>query len=151
MPQSRLDPSVMQTLIQQALGEMTPQASHVTVAQPETTSLSPAENDAFQQWVRDSGIRDLDHPLSLYDYRGLWKDAGGPDAPLYDPKKHGTDRYKQHGHMTFSNESKYAPPNDPRAGRWEGDVYITPDGRRFNMADKTVEAAFRRNWEAQRQ
>ena len=39
----------------------------------ERTPLSPAEEQQFQQWVKDNKITDLDHPDSAYDYRGFWK------------------------------------------------------------------------------
>lgn len=89
---------------------------------PETTQLSPLENEMFQRWVLDNQIGDLDHPQSFYDYRGFWKEH--PDFKRA-PGQHLTDKFKQHGHPTFSVESQYSlGPDD--GGTWQGDNYVPP-------------------------
>lgn len=81
----------------------------------ERTMLSPAEEAAFLRWVKASGITDVDAPQSRYDYRGYWKEHG--DTPVQFGRDHFTDTYKQHGHPSFSVESKYSRgPSD--GGRW---------------------------------
>jgi len=83
----------------------------------ETTALSAAEEAAFQQWVRANQITDVDHPQSYYDYRGFWKQ--NPTFRRENPDDHFTDRYKQHGHESFSQESQYSSgPSD--GGMWVG-------------------------------
>ena len=88
---------------------------------PERTNLSPMEEALFNYWVKQTGIRDNDHPDSFYDYRGYWKDIAsqGKDLTqiLSDGFRHYPDTYKQHGHPTFSQESKYSKgPAD--GGMW---------------------------------
>ncbi len=83
----------------------------------ETTQLAPAQEAAFQQWAKRSGIRDLDDPRSHYDYRGAYLAGMRPSANMHWP-----DTFKQHGHPTFSVESKYsAGPDD--GGSWDGETY----------------------------
>ena len=86
----------------------------------ETTRLTPDEEAAFQAWARANDIRDVDHAQSRYDYRGYWKQIaskGGEATRVYDDGLHFTDKFKQHGHETFSRESQYsAGPHD--GGRW---------------------------------
>lgn len=84
----------------------------------ETTLLPPAEEAAFQQWVKANNIRDLDHPDSFYDYRGFWKATQGAAHPP-GSVQHFPDTYKQYGHPTFSVESRYAQPGE--GGVWVGD------------------------------
>lgn len=86
----------------------------------ETTLLTPFEEILFKSWARKSGIGDLDGD-SHYDYRGFWK-ANGPVDYRWG-QDHLPDTYKQHGHPTFSTESKYSRGNWD-GGRWLGDVYI---------------------------
>lgn len=92
----------------------------------ETTKLSPSEEAAFRAWVRATGIKDVDHPASRYDYRGYWKEVaskGVDQRKEYADGPHFPDTYKQHGHETFSNESKYSRgPID--GGRWDGETYV---------------------------
>lgn len=95
-------------------------------ARAEVTALSPAEETQFRQWVQREGITDVDHEASRYDYRGYWKDVaskGGDQRKAYADGPHFPDTYKQHGHPTFSVESKYSTgPSD--GGRWEGETYV---------------------------
>lgn len=93
-----------------------PMASHQPSA--EQTVLPAADEAKFQQWARDNKIPDVDAPESAYDYRGWWKESGGPAVRF--GVDHFPDTFKQHGHPTFSVESKYSRgPAD--GGRWLGD------------------------------
>ncbi len=84
---------------------------------PEITRLAPPEEAAFQQWAQQSGIRDLDR--AAYDYRGFFKDNG---PVKYEwGKDHLPDTYKQHGHESFSQESKYS------TGPSDGGMWLTDD------------------------
>lgn len=81
----------------------------------ENTSLTPEEEAKFQAWVKQSGIQDLNSPEAAYDYRGFFK-ANGP-VPYKWGVDHLPDTFKQHGHETFSQESKYSKgPSD--GGKW---------------------------------
>lgn len=87
----------------------------------ERSDIPPEQEMAFRQWLKANKVTDLDAPDSFYDYRGAFL-AGlnrGKDG-------HWPDTYKQHGHPTFSVESRYATPGDPTAGRWEGETFIPP-------------------------
>lgn len=88
----------------------------------EITLLSPVEEKSYRNWLSVSQITDADKPDSYYDYRGLFKELAGKPVPLTD-NRHFPDTYKQHGHPTFSIESKYSKgPND--GGNWNGDTYM---------------------------
>ena len=95
-------------------------------ARREVTPLKPSDEQQFQAWVTKNQITDLDHPDSYYDYRGYWKDVAGKGVDQrkqYDDGLHFPDTYKQHGHPTFSIESKYSSgPND--GGAWYGETFI---------------------------
>lgn len=87
----------------------------------ETTELSPLEQALFQKWISDNKIPDVDHPDSHYDYRGFFKQEG--PKPVRFGIDHFTDTFKQHGHPTFSQESKYSTgPSD--GGMWVNDKFI---------------------------
>src|SRR6266700_1070392 len=73
----------------------------------ETTRLAPAEEQRFQQWTHDNGITNVDHPDAHYDMRGFWHATGGAPHPP-GAEQHFPDTFKQHGHPTFSVESKYS-------------------------------------------
>lgn len=92
----------------------------------ETTRLSAQDESKFQSWVKANSITDVDHPQSRYDYRGYWKDVaskGIDQRKAYEDGLHFPDTYKQHGHPTFSVESKYSTgPTD--GGRWEGETFV---------------------------
>lgn len=87
----------------------------------ETTPLPPELEPAFRAWLQRNGVTDLDHPRSRYDYRGaflaqLSRDPGSQHFP---------DTFKQHGHPTFSEESKYSSgPGD--GGQWLGEKFAPP-------------------------
>lgn len=87
----------------------------------ETTPLPPGREREFADWLRRNNVRDLDHPDSHYDYRGAFLAGVGRGAR----DAHFPDTFKQHGHPTFSVESKYSSgPGD--GGHWNGDVYVPP-------------------------
>lgn len=94
----------------------------------DVTPLTPQEEAAFQAWVRENQIRDLDHPQSKYDYRGYWKDIaskGEDRTQILKDGRHYPDTYKQHGHPTFSVESQYSRGLQD-GGQWlgEGDAAV---------------------------
>ena len=98
------------------------------MANTETTRLTPDEEAAFRAWAAANNIRDVDNPRSRYDYRGYWKDIaskGAEQTKVYADGLHFTDTYKQHGHNTFSQESKYSTGMYD-GGRWDGEDYLTP-------------------------
>ena len=94
----------------------------------ERTILDSADEQRFLEWARQSGIKDVDHPASRYDYRGYWKSLvsrGRTATKNYADGLHFTDQFKQHGHPSFSIESQYsAGPWD--GGRWRGESYVPP-------------------------
>jgi hypothetical protein len=104
------------------LAEVTEARNYVSAAQPtdETTHLGTEEEIAFQAWAKKNNIRDVDHPDSHYDYRGYWKDQGGP--AIRGGVDHFPDTYKQHGHPTFSIESKYSRGIGD-GGAWDGETF----------------------------
>ena len=53
---------------------------------------------------------------------GSYKETGG--VPIKWGEDHFPDTYKQPGHETFSEESKYA--EELPAGHWEGEAYMPP-------------------------
>lgn len=86
---------------------------------PEVTQLPPEKEAEFQAWLRTNGVTDLDHPDSHYDYRGAFLAGEGRGAD----SGHFTDRFKEHGHPTFSEESKYSKgPGD--GGTWQGEKFL---------------------------
>lgn len=96
-------------------------SSSTTFPAPEISTIPTAREQEFRSWLKRNNVRDLDAPRAFYDYRGAFlagvnRGKGG----------HWPDTFKQHGHPTFSVESQYALPNDPQAGRWNGDKYIPP-------------------------
>lgn len=78
----------------------------IKLGQKETTFLTPDEEQLFRKWTTKNQITDVDNPESYYDYRGFWKDQGGPNIKF--GVDHFPDTFKQHGHPTFSQESKYS-------------------------------------------
>jgi hypothetical protein len=85
----------------------------------ERTALSPPDEAAFRAWAAANKIADVDHPDSHYDYRGYFKEHGA--KPVRFGVDHFTDRYKQHGHPSFSQESQYSTgPSD--GGMWLTDT-----------------------------
>jgi hypothetical protein len=109
-----------QSAFMQALLSATPKDS---LRQLETTHLAPQQEAAFQQWARTQGITDANDPAANYDYRGYWLQNG--DKPVRFGVDHFPDTFKQHGHPTFSVESKYST-NPTDGGRWNGETYTPP-------------------------
>lgn len=87
----------------------------------ETTELSPSEEEQFQAWARANRIKDANDPAANYDYRGFWKESGG--AKVRFGVDHFPDKFKQHGHETFSVESQYSRGAGD-GGRWEGEKFV---------------------------
>jgi hypothetical protein len=94
---------------------------------PERTPLTTTEEAAFRQWATESGIADVDHPQSYYDYRGLYRARQGRPIPL-GAARHFPDTFKQHGHPTFSQESQYSRGRWD-GGQWIGNVLVPPPSR----------------------
>lgn len=102
----------------------------VLVQRNETTRLTPTQEAAFQRWVARLGIADVDSPESRYDYRGAFLDQLRPSINPTDGLPHWPDTYKQHGHPTFSRESKYSAGEDD-GGSWGGmlgETFTPPRG-----------------------
>lgn len=91
----------------------------------ETTTLSPSEEEQFQAWARANKIKDANDPAANYDYRGFWRESGG--AKVRFGVDHFPDKFKQHGHETFSVESQYSSGAGD-GGRWEGEKFVPAAG-----------------------
>jgi hypothetical protein len=108
----------------------------------ERTSLTPAEEAAFQSWARANQITDVDHPDSHYDYRGYFKEHGA--QPIQFGVDHFTDTYKQHGHPTFSQESQYST-GAADGGRWVGETFLPqPKMAVSHLEEKLLQRALRK-------
>lgn len=119
-------PALLDTPPDVGIGEeVFPSAPTRAPAAPsETTRLTPADEQSFQQWTRANKITGVDDPDSHYDMRGFWQATGGAPHPP-GSEQHFPDTFKQHGHPTFSVESKYSSgPND--GGHWNGDTFVPP-------------------------
>ena len=104
-------------------------ASELTLgALPEKTQLHGPDEAAFQAWVQESGLADVDHEKSFYDYRGFWQDTAAREQ--WHPGQHFPDTYKTHGHPTFSVESQYSQGAGD-GGRWEGETFVPPEPGAF--------------------
>lgn len=102
----------------------------------EVTNLTPSQERMFRAWAQASNITDVDHPDSHYDYRGLFLDAKGVPVPQ-TVNRHFPDTWKQHGHPTFSTESRYSRgPND--RGSWSGDRYVPQATAKRSIAYATA-------------
>lgn len=110
------------------------------MAQPEVTTLTPAEEDAFRRWLRASQITDAEQPDAYYDYRGLFKELKGKAVPT-SKDRHFPDTYKQHGHPTFSVESRYSKGTND-GGLWEGDKYVAPQSTDRELTDQELVSIF---------
>lgn len=90
----------------------------------ETTKLTPLEEVLFKNWAVANGIKDVDEPNNFYDYRGFFKHTNGQVHPP-GSSEHFPDTFKQHGHPTFSHDSKYSKgPLD--GGMYAGDTDFLP-------------------------
>lgn len=86
------------------------------------TPLSKKEESDFRKWKERWAPNDSGED---YDLRGAFKAGVKPGRDGHWP-----DTYKKPNHPTFSNESIYAKMAPERAGRWEGDTFIPPEGNR---------------------
>lgn len=107
----------------------------------ERTALSPEEEREFRMWARMNNVGDFDHPEGRYDYRGYWRDVarkGDNQTKRYADGLHFPDTYKQHGHPSFSVESKYS------RGAGDGGTWGGPDGETYQPEVPTLEDLIRR-------
>lgn len=98
------------------------------------TKLSPLDEFAYRQWVKDNNVPtnpDATAPQD-YDMRGFWQglQQQNPKAQsAVDPndnRLHYPDNWKTPIHQTFSNESQWAQPGAPS---WtEDDKLVAPNG-----------------------
>lgn len=110
----------------------------------ERTRLTPEEEIQFRFWARENNITDVDSPESRYDYRGYWKGVasrGGDQRKEYEDGPHFPDTYKQHGHPTFSVESKYSAGRHD-GGRWVGEDYVPPGADAMTTTRKQASPDF---------
>lgn len=99
------------------------------------TQLSPLEEMAYRQWVKDNNVPtnpDATVPQD-YDMRGFYQglQQQNPKAQSAidpnDSRMHYPDYWKTPIHQTFSNESQWAPANAPQ---WtDDDKLVQPNGR----------------------
>lgn len=106
-----------------------------TVAPNYNTQLSPMDEMAFRQWVRQNNIPfNPDAPTSDYDMRGFYRalQQGDPRAHTAinpnDRRLHFTDAFKTPLHESFSGQSMYAGPVAPQWNATETQL-ISPGGR----------------------
>jgi len=119
IPGSTLAPSLRRPVAPSSVASFAPVA---TASTPETTQLAPEEQAAFEAWLKQNNVHDIDDPRSHYDYRGAFKAGIGREPGA---EGHFPDTFKQHGHETFSGESRYSKgPGD--GGTWQGDTFIPP-------------------------
>lgn len=100
------------------------------------TTLTPAQEQRFQAWKRTYAPNDSGED---YDLRGAF--LSGLTGP--DENGHWPDTFKKPNHPTFSNESKYAMGEfaRPRAGKWDGDIFLEPGRDKATMGEKVGNAA----------
>lgn len=91
------------------------------IAPWETTALPPDQERQFREWASSRKITDVDHPESRYDYRGFWLNGGRSSSA----DGHFPDTFKQHGHPTFSEESRYSLGRGD-GGTWNGEQFRAP-------------------------
>jgi len=97
------------------------------------TKLSPLDEMAFQQWVKQNNVPHDDRPTSDYDMRGFYQALQQSDPRARsevnpnDKRLHFTDAFKTPYHESYSGGSQYAGPVAPQ---WnEQDQLISPGGR----------------------
>lgn len=94
---------------------------------PYVTTLSPGDEQKFQQWVQANHIPWQDTPTADYDMRGYWKAMqSGNSLAKRASNGHFPDKWKTPYSGTFSRESMYATSDAPY---WKGDNLVTNDGR----------------------
>ena len=110
----------------------------------ERTSLPLDQEIEFRAWAKRNGITDVDAEQSRYDYRGYWLDVaskGGDQTKAYADGPHFPDTFKQHGHPSFSVESKYSEgPHD--GGRWVGEDYVPNGADALGTSRRDVDPEF---------
>lgn len=97
------------------------------------TPLSPMDELQFRDWLQKNNVPfNPDVALSDYDMRGFWRALmqGHPQAQAAinpnDNKLHYPDYWKTPLHQSFSNESQYASPGDPK---WINNSQLAQGGR----------------------
>lgn len=81
-------------------------------------TLDPFEEKLFKRWLKVAGTFDSDD----YDMRAYFKEKFLQGQDESDNRGHYPDTYKLPNHPTFSNESKYADPDESRM--WMGNMLI---------------------------
>lgn len=80
------------------------------------TSLLPADELRFKQWVLKNNVPFDPSPNADYDMRGFWRGLVSGDPRAYqgidphDGLMHFSDTWKSPSHPSFSSESKWATP-----------------------------------------
>jgi hypothetical protein len=83
------------------------------------TSLLPADELRFKQWLLKNNVPFDPSPNADYDMRGFWRGlvSGDPRAlqgvNANDGMMHFSDTWKTPSHQSFSNESQWATPAAP--------------------------------------
>lgn len=119
-------------------GEEEPTLSPYALKGPYISTLSPADEQTFQQWVKQNNIPFDPSKTADYDMRGFWSALVSKDPRAvtaispYDNQIHFPDVWKTPYHRTFSNESIYASKDAPH---WEGYKLIDKNGN--VVADET--------------
>jgi len=85
------------------------------------TSLDPIDESLYRVWKNQVAPGDTG---KNYDYRGAY--AAGIMPSL--PSGHWPDTFKKPNHPTFSVESQYSGAYPEKAGSWEDDLFISPNG-----------------------
>jgi hypothetical protein len=92
------------------------------------TKLNSDEESKFKEWYsKVSKYKNLsenpDSEGQFYDYRGFWKneDKWRDEILGESTDAHFIDKYKQPGHPTFSDESKYSS-KETQGGEWSKDA-----------------------------
>jgi hypothetical protein len=103
---------------------------------PYETTLAPAEETNFRQWVKDNKVpfNPAAPPQAEdYDMRGFYRAymKGDPKAVTginpVDHKLHFGDYWKKPTHPTFSQESQWAKPG--MAPEWHGETLVDRSGK----------------------
>jgi hypothetical protein len=112
------------------------------------TELSPLDEMAYRQWVKDNNVPTNPDATAVQDYdmRGFYQglQQQNPRAQSAidpnDSQMHYPDYWKTPIHQTFSNESQWAPANAPS---WtDDDKLVQPNGRVvFDDRNKPSDAA----------
>ena len=95
------------------------------------TPLTKSERIKFDKWVMENNIPITDD----YDMQGFWLESQKPNSPFKsapDPtdnyRIHYPDEFKTPLHPTFSDQSRYAKGlNAQKAGKWFGDIFLSPE------------------------